>query len=210
SDDIIWQMPDPSELSGGDLQFQKAEFVSPRQQFVCDFCRTVIADTYYHVGGAVTCPSCAQPRLLIQGRPEGRGTFLKAALFGAGAAFAGSILYFLVSLTGFQFSIIAIVVGVMVGKAIRYVTRGRSSLRYRLLAVFLTYAAITTSSLPSMIAAAGKRKHNAATESASAAPASAPAPATKPILTPLRLVRALVIVLAFTLVLPFFAVIASP
>lgn len=144
----------PEPVNTDDLQFRHAEFEPPKPSRVCAACAKEIPDVYYHVGGAVTCPACAEQRRALQGKPRGGALFLKAALYGAGAALGGSILYWLVSLTGIQFAIIAIVVGVMVGKAIRHVTQGRSSRRYQVLAVVLTYGAICVSSLPPLITAA--------------------------------------------------------
>jgi len=201
-------MADHGDVSSGELQFQKAEFVSAEPELRCISCRGEIVDSYYHVAGAVTCPACTEQRRIFQGRPEGRGVFLKALMYGLGAAVAGSVIYALVSLTGFQFSIVAIVVGVMVGKAIRHVTNGRSSLRYQVLAVFLTYSGITGTYIPSMISAAKTsiQKKQAAT----AAQAPPAAPAVKKAVNPLRLVGALALLAAFTLILPFFALFHSP
>lgn len=76
----------------------------------------------------------------------------RAALFGAGAALAGCALYALVSiLTGWEIGIVAIVVGVMVGKAVRYGSHGLGGRPQQILAVTLTYFAITTSYIPVFI-----------------------------------------------------------
>ena len=200
-------MPDREGVSPDDLQFQKAEFVSPVQELHCIFCKGGIADTYYQVAGAVACPACAEQRRLFQQSPERQGTFLKATLYGVGAAVAGSALYALVSLTGFQFSIVAILVGVMVGKAIRHVTGARSSRRYQLLAVFLTYGAITTSYLPSIIAASAKQRTKV--QAADNAAPQPPPPAQRTF-HPVRFVRALALLAAFTLVIPFVVLFDSP
>ena len=73
-------------------------------------------------------------------------SLVHAALYGAGAALAGSILWAAVAiLFHVQLGIIAIVVGVMVGKAVRAGSRGLGGRPQQILAVLLTYFAITTS-----------------------------------------------------------------
>jgi hypothetical protein len=69
-----------------------------------------------------------------------------AIFFGIGAGIAGSVLYSAVAiLTGYQLALVAIVVGVMVGKAIRHGSNGLGGRPQQILAVALTYLAITTS-----------------------------------------------------------------
>ena len=195
-------MPEP------DLQFQKAEFVSAEPELRCASCQSKISDCYFHVAGAVTCPVCAQHRQMLQGHSQGQPSFLRAALYGLRAAVAGSIVYALVSLTGFQFSIVAIVVGVMVGKAIRHVTQGKSSLRYQVLAVVLTYGAITTSFVPLMIRdAAQSRKARLAKNTP--ADASKPPIAKKPV-TAGGFLFAIVFLIGIGLAAPFLILLSHP
>ena len=203
-------MHDPNNAPppAADLQFERAEFVSAQPDLRCTSCQSHISDSYYHVSGAVTCPACAEHRRFFQATPEGGGTFLRAALFGFGAAVLGSVIYALVSLTGFQFSIVAILVGILVGKAIRHVTQGRSSRRYQVLAVVLTYGAITTSYVPGIIAEA-IQKEKAAKSSQSPAPTPAPAAAHKPF-SLARFAGGLAVLIGITFALPFLVLLSSP
>jgi hypothetical protein len=67
-------------------------------------------------------------------------------LYGSGAALAGCILYALVAIVfKIELGLIAIVVGIMVGKAIRHASKGMGGRPQQILAVVLTYFAITTS-----------------------------------------------------------------
>src|SRR4051794_31094933 len=119
--------PSPSVAplpSTDDLQFQRAEYTGTGPD--CAFCKRPAGPSYYQVGGAAACPGCTAQLQKLQEGPD-RGVMLRAALYGVGAAIAGSILFALVSLSGFQFSIVAILVGYLVGKAIVRATRGRSS-----------------------------------------------------------------------------------
>jgi hypothetical protein len=70
-------------------------------------------------------------------------------LFGLGAAAAGSAIYAAVAMiTGLEIGLIAILVGIMVGKAVRAGSGGRGGRPQQITAVLLTYFAITTSYLP--------------------------------------------------------------
>ncbi len=184
--------------SVADLQFQRADVPDAEAALLCAACKTEIRDSYYHVGGAVTCPSCAEAQAAQQTRPAGRAAFLRAALYGTGAAIAGAIIFALVSLTGFQFSIVAILVGIMVGKAIRYATNGRTSRAYQVLAVVLTYGGITTSYIPSMLSEAMKQ-----TKTAQSAPQQQGPSAMSTGQTAGTLGLAVVVLIGISLVLPF-------
>jgi hypothetical protein len=74
---------------------------------------------------------------------------MRAALYGSGAALGGCALYALVAIVlHAEIGLIAILVGWMVGKAIRHGSYGRGGRRQQILAVLLTYFAITTSYIP--------------------------------------------------------------
>jgi len=181
-----------------DLQFQRAEFGQQPPVSQCVVCKTPIADSYYQVNGKIVCPGCSQKVQAVQQTPEGVGTFWRAALYGLGAAIAGSILFAIVSLTGFQFSIVAIVVGVMVGKAIRHVTKSRSSRAYQILAVALTYGALTSSEIALLLKqAAQDRDAQAAAKTSAVTP---PKPVT-PSATQFAAASAMLI--GISLILPF-------
>ncbi|MCK5799104.1 MAG: hypothetical protein KAI47_18050, partial [Deltaproteobacteria bacterium] len=71
--------------------------------------------------------------------------FLKALLFGSIAAAAGAGLYYaIVALTGYEIGLVAIVVGLMVGAAVRAGSQRRGGPGYQALAMVLTYLAIVT------------------------------------------------------------------
>jgi hypothetical protein len=103
----------------------------------------------------------------------------RAALYGAGAALAGCILYATVAIvTGLNVGLIAIVVGYMVGKAIRHASNGLGGRPQQILAVTLTYFAITTSYIPVFIYRIAKRPP-AVVQSGQAAVPAAPGAATR-------------------------------
>ncbi|HEX4230306.1 MAG TPA: hypothetical protein VHZ07_16640 [Bryobacteraceae bacterium] len=129
------------------LQFTRAEPASaaaanrPR----CVACKSPLEDTYFHVHGRQVCPACARRVESFQQAPPAH-SLLKSALYGGAAALAGCILYAVVEfVTGWEIGIIAIVVGYMVGKAIRHASRGLGGRSQQILAVLLTYFAISFS-----------------------------------------------------------------
>ena len=87
-------------------------------------------------------------------------SLMRAALYGGGAALAGCALYAAVAiLLHAQIGLIAILVGWMVGKAIRHASHGYGGRRHQILAVLLTYFAITTSYIPVILYQAAKNPH---------------------------------------------------
>jgi len=136
-----------------DLQFRRAQPIGPVAEpalaaKACVVCKQPIGDDYYHAQGQVVCPLCAG-RIQSGQQAAPSLSLVRAALYGVGAALAGCALYALVSIvTGLEIGIIAIVVGIMVGKAIRYASNGLGGRPQQILAVVLTYFAITTSYVP--------------------------------------------------------------
>jgi hypothetical protein len=99
-------------------------------------------------------------------------SLMRAALYGGAAAFGGCLLYALVAIVlHAEIGLIAILVGWMVGKAIRYASYGRGGRPQQILAVALTYFAITTSYIPVFI------YHGATVAQTKNAPVSSSAPA---------------------------------
>jgi len=144
----IGQRPNPQ-----DLQFQHAEPLPSANAPAgsgkrCVACKQPIANTYYHAQGQVVCPLCADRIQSGQQAPPAL-SLARAALYGAGAALGGCLLYATVAIaTGLEVGLIAIVVGYMVGKAIRHASNGLGGRPQQILAVTLTYFAITTSYIP--------------------------------------------------------------
>jgi hypothetical protein len=139
-----------------DLQFQHADVIQPEGAVgsasqLCVACKRPTGNTYYHARGRVVCPLCAQRIQTGQQSPPPL-SLARSLLYGAAAALGGSILYAAVAIiTGWEFGLVAIVVGYMVGKAIRHGSYGRGGRPQQILAVVLTYFAITTSYIPVFI-----------------------------------------------------------
>src|SRR5262249_18475609 len=133
-------------MSAPDLQFQHAEYPEGSPPRVCSFCKAPVGDSGFLMSGTLACAACMAKVREMQAPVKG-GSLGRGLLYGLGAAIAGSAIFALVSLTGFQFSIVAILVGYMVGKAIRRGVEGQTTRLCQVMAVVLTYGAITTSYL---------------------------------------------------------------
>src|SRR5205823_3118619 len=105
-----------------------------------------IDESYYEVNGQVLCPRCSEAIQAHLAGGAGLLRFARAGVYGVAAAVAGFALYFgVLKLTGLAIGLISIVVGLMVGSAVRAGARGRGGWAYQALAVGLTYLAIVAS-----------------------------------------------------------------
>jgi len=185
-----------------DLQFQKAEFQDGGRR--CVLCQAPIADSYYHYAGKVVCPACAAQRAELQ-KPTAPIHFGRALLYGLGGAAAGSAIYAIVSMTtGFQLSLISILVGLIVGKSIKRATGGRGGMKFQVLAVLLTYGAITTSYIPEIVRGARTQANLQKTQQQNPPPQTAPRPTLK------NLAWAIIFLVGICLIAPFLYLFNSP
>jgi len=168
----------PQEPSS--LQFDRAEpSTGETENFACAYCATPLRSYYYEINGKAACEAC---RYRVEqestARPGTRG-FLKAAAAGAVAAAAGCGLYYAVrELTGYEIGLVAIVVGFMVGGAVRWGTQRKGGRAYQLLAVFLTYMAISCTYLPLIFKTFKEMEEKKGKEPAAQPASSSPAPST--------------------------------
>ncbi len=142
--------------TSAELQFEQAEYdeaVAP--SLACCECKQEITGEYYLINGGYFCSSCRWAREgSIEPERSALGGLLRAALYGSGAVAVGTAIYFGISwATGYEFGLIAVVVGWMVGKAVLRGSGNRGGRAYQTLAVFLTYCAIVLSYVPSIITA---------------------------------------------------------
>ncbi len=85
-------------------------------------CQNALAGEYFHVNEQPFCASCKLEVERVLGGSPGPAGFVKAALGGVAGGIAGALLYYLVlALTGYEIGIIAIAVGFLVGKGVRWV-----------------------------------------------------------------------------------------
>jgi hypothetical protein len=137
-DDVIPDQP------GEALQFDQAEFTTPvSDRPACAVCKQPIADEYYELGGKTVCAQCRQgvEAAFRGGSPMAR--VLRALILGTAAAAVGAVIYYaIVRATGYNLSLVSILVGFMVGGAVRRGSGNRGGPFYQALAILLTYMAI--------------------------------------------------------------------
>jgi hypothetical protein len=198
-------MTDGADTSS--LQFTKAEYADAPALTACANCEQAVSDQYFEVNGQTTCAVCTDLLRQAESVKPGIAGIGKAIAAGVGAGILGALLYYAVlALTGYEFGLIAIVVGVFVGRAVRWGSLGRGGRIYQVLAVVLTYLAIVSCYVPFIVQGLRESAAKQAAESqtdAGAATGQSPAEATPP--TKLQVAFFLGIVGAVILASPFLA-----
>jgi hypothetical protein len=143
---------EPVNTPPAPTDFERAEMPAASAQ-TCATGEHAVTATYYTINGRPICEPC---RERFEQERGGRGSFGAALAFGLGAAVAGAAIYYgIVAATGYELGLVAIVVGVLVGKAVRRGAGARSGWQYRGLAVFLTYLAMTATYVPLVLKQSG-------------------------------------------------------
>jgi hypothetical protein len=161
-----------SDTAGDSLQFERAEFASP-SAFSCAFCKTPAAGEYYQINGKTACGRCrAQIDLaLTGGSPPAR--MIRALGAGLAAAVAGFLVVWgFQTATGAQWALISILVGWMVGVAVRWGARARGGWFYQLIGVVLTYFAIASTYTPEILSEIRSRRADVSATVQPATPAN--------------------------------------
>jgi len=205
-------MPDSEPLPSVDaLQFRRAQPIGSTEAEgpkSCAACKQLINGEYYQVQNHVICPSCAAK--IQAGRQAQRPVpWLRVALYGAGAALAGCILYAIPLAMGFQIGIVALAVGWMVGRAVRSGSYGVGGRPQQILAVALTYFAISTSFIPALVFTGMKKGFT----QRSAAKNPSAQPATPTVAKPVKAIspgKAIVGLLVLATISPFLELASSP
>jgi hypothetical protein len=127
---------------------------------VCAACQTPIETEYYDVNGNTCCGRCRLAAESAAETPEGIIPLLTAGAFGLGAGIVGAAIYYaVIAIAHLEIGIVAVLIGYMVGYAVRKGARERGGFRFQVLAVALTYASVAFAYTPmafqQMIAASG-------------------------------------------------------
>jgi hypothetical protein len=132
-----------------ELQFDRVETSAPLDggaatpRVTCAVCGRDVGDQYYHANGKPICESCRHVVLAATVTPRSPGRLVVAALFGLGAAVAGAAIYYaVIAIANLEIGIVAILIGYMVGWAVRKGAGGRGGRRFQIVAVALTYWAV--------------------------------------------------------------------
>jgi hypothetical protein len=139
-------------------QFGTAEYLGTTGSDRCHFCQEPIAGGYYRLNGAMACHACAES-VRRELPVENHSDYMRALMFGIGAAVAGMIAYAAFEImTGIIIGYLSLAVGWMVGKAMMKGSNGHGGRRYQITAALLTYAAVSMAAVPVIIHYA--REHN--------------------------------------------------
>ena len=141
------------------LQFDRAESGDQGSTPAsCSRCKQPLRGSYYEANGAVVCEACRTALEQEWNRGSSAGRFGRALVFGIVAAAVGAGLYYaILALTGYELGLVAIVVGLMVGVAVKKGSNGRGGWRYQALAMFLTYTSIVSSYVPLIVKGIGEQ-----------------------------------------------------
>ena len=133
-----------------DLQFDRAEINAGQTSgerlvpaVTCTVCKRSIDTQYWQANGKPVCNVCRQRVQDEATSGKGAGRLLKAGVFGLGAAIAGAAIYYAVmALADLEIGIVAILIGYMVGYAVRKGASGKGGKRFQIVAAVLTYWAV--------------------------------------------------------------------
>ncbi|HEX6464416.1 MAG TPA: hypothetical protein VFZ98_08185 [Vicinamibacterales bacterium] len=201
-------MANALEGGTGDLQFDKVVPQGPPvpDALSCAYCKRPLPAEYYDVSGNSTCAGCrGQIETLIE-TPRGAGPFLKALTLGGVAGIAGAIVYYaVIAITNFEIGIVAILIGYMVGYAVRKGARGRGGRRFQVIGILLTYLAVGLAYTPLAVKGAieSRRKADASATATPERPMD-PAAATRP-----SLIKILALVAGFIIALPVIVIVGG-
>jgi hypothetical protein len=135
-----------SNLTTPTPQFGTAEFKDGPDR--CQICGQTLGASYYRVGPNQSCPACAE-KAKFQVPIDTHSAFVRGMIFGLGGAILGLIAYSTFTIvTGIIIGYLSLLVGWLVAKAIMMGSKGMGGRRYQILAVVLTYAAVSMSAIP--------------------------------------------------------------
>ena len=119
---------------------------------ICAVCQTPSEAEYFDVNGSILCSRCRTVAESAAEAPRGFVALMTAGVYGLVAGVFGAIVYYaVIAITNFEIGIVAILIGYMVGYAVRTGARNRGALRFQVLAVALTYASIALAYTPIVV-----------------------------------------------------------
>lgn len=140
-------------------QFTTAEYAPNGPKMKCGACQQPISGSYFKIKSAPICAGCTE-KIRAQMPKDSHGAFVRAVLFGIAGALIGLALYVAFALaTGLIVGLVSLAVGWIVGKAMRMGSGGVGGRRYQVVAVLLTYLAVSMSAVPIALYQSGRIHH---------------------------------------------------
>jgi hypothetical protein len=175
---------DEKRNASEELQFDRVESrgsgdaTAAGADVLCTMCRKSVGTQYFHVNGKHFCESCVGVLTQVTATPRTMGTFIRAGVFGLGAAIAGAAIYYaVIAIANLEIGIVAILIGYMVGYSVRKGAGGRGGRRFQILAVVLTYWSVGLAYTPLAFKQSSLGKGEKATSSSFADSIRATSPA---------------------------------
>jgi hypothetical protein len=130
-------------------QFSTAEYAPQPTLERCRLCSTPLTTEYYRVRGQTACASCADAARTQQSGLSDNAAFTRALAFGIAAAIVGLAGYSAFTIaTSLYVGYVALGVGYIVAKAMKFGSGGLGGRPYQIAAVILTYLAIALAEIP--------------------------------------------------------------
>lgn len=119
----------------------------------CQKCGTTLRGSYHMINERMSCGPCrfAAEEQLSGG--TGMAGVARAIVFGAGAAVLGAAGYYaFVKLTNVEWALLTALVGLGVGMSVRIGSRGHGGRKFQIVALALTYLAMSAAYMPFIVA----------------------------------------------------------
>ena len=130
-------------------EFDVVDVLTPIGTDPCVECGAGIVDTYYEADDGLVCSVCHSLITSAHGLRAPRVRFARALGFGTTAAALSTAAYFgLLAAIGREVNLVLVLVGFVVGRAVRIGAGRPRGLRYQWLALSLTYLAIAATYVP--------------------------------------------------------------
>jgi hypothetical protein len=171
-----------SPESTNELQFTTAEPGNANSPTTasgpsCVICGQSITGTYYALADKLLCSACFE-RVSVPPSGNKLSRFVKASLMGLGAGLVGALIWFVIRrVAQLEIGLVALLVGFMVGKAVRKGSGNQGGRGYQILAVVITYCCIAVNYMPDVIEAVFKAAREKQTATAPSPDAATRAPA---------------------------------
>jgi hypothetical protein len=138
-------------VTGGQTIVAEPATVAPLPR--CVVCKQAIRDTYFAIRDKILCPACCE-RIKAPPTEHVASRWIKAGVSGLVIGLAGALVWFIIRRAAHtEIGLVAVAIGILIGKAVRKGSGGRGGPVYQVMAVLLTYFCITANYIPDVVEA---------------------------------------------------------